>query len=251
MELSEEQRTHLYEHGYVKLPGAVPQEKVDAALRAINASLGSEGIDPAQLPIFRARSYCPELQQDQAITGLITDTSVWDYAESVIGPGRIKPVTSGQIALRFPSLQPAAAPHPHLDGMYTPTNGVPEGTIMNFTALVGVMLSDLPGGSAGNLAVWPGTHHRYEQYFRKEGPESLLRGMPPIDLPEPVQITGKAGDAVICHYQLAHGIAGNASPHIRYAIYFRLFHVDHDSLKWESMIDIWREWEGMHPMVAR
>ena len=246
MELTQEQKQHLYERGYVRLPGVVPRERVHAALRAINASLGGQGIDPATLPTFRAQSYCPELQSSPVITDLLTDTPLWSIAESGIGPGNIRSVRGGQIALRFPSMDAPAAPRPHLDGMYTPTNGVPEGTIRNFTALVGVMLSDLPHDFAGNLAVWPGTHHVYERYFQEHGPQVLLEGMPPIQLPEAEQITGQAGDAILCHYQLAHGITGNASPHIRYAIYFRLLHKDHDALQWECMTDIWREWEGMH-----
>jgi hypothetical protein len=250
MELTHEQRQHFFDQGYVHIPSVVPRERVHAAVRAINSSLGSNGIDPAKLTTFRARSYCPELQSAPEITGLLNDTPVLEVAESMIGRGQVKPATSGQIALRFPSMAPASPPHPHLDGMYTPTNGVPEGKIMNFTALVGILLSDLPTGDAGNLAVWPGTHHIYEQYFREHGPQSLLTGMPPVELPEPVQITGSAGDAVICHYQLAHGITGNASPLIRYAIYFRLSHIDHEALRWESMTDIWREWEAFQDLKS-
>jgi hypothetical protein len=249
MELTPEQKQQFYEQGFVHIPAAVPQTHVRAALRAINSSLGNEGIDPARLPTFRAQTYCPELRSAPEIAGLINDTPVFGLAESMIGQGRVQPVESGQIALRFPSMAPASPARPHLDGMYTPTNGVPEGTIMNFTALVGVLLSDLPEGDSGNLVVWPGSHRLFEEYFRSHGPQSLLEGMPKIDLPEPVQITGSAGDVVLCHYQLAHGIAGNASPHIRYAIYFRLFHVDHDSMKWESMTGIWREWEGLQEVV--
>lgn len=245
MELTSEQRAAFREHGFVKLPGIVPQERVRAALRAINASLGEQGIDPAQLTTFRSRSYAPELQSDPAIVDLLMATPLWQAVESAIGKGKVQPVNSGQIALRFPSMQPAHEPHPHLDGMYTPTNGVPKGTIRNFTALVGVMLSDLPDPNAGNLALWPGTHHTFEAWFRERGPESLLEGMPQVPMPAPQQITGKAGDAVLCHYQLAHGISGNASPHIRYAIYFRVFHVDHDNVHWECMTDIWREWDGI------
>lgn len=249
MELTEGQKQQFYEAGFVKLPGIVPREQVDAALRAINASLGAEGIDPDQLVTFRARSYCPELQDAPPIAGLLNDTPLWGLAESAIGPGQVRPVTLGQIALRFPTVDPPADPRPHIDGMYTPTNGVPKGEIRNFTALIGVLLSDLPHGSAGNFTVWPGTHRLYEDYFRQHGPQALLEGMPRVELPEPVQVTGQAGDAVLCHYQLAHGIAGNGSPHIRYAIFFRLTHLDHDSVHWECMTDIWREWAGMQGVV--
>ena len=46
--------------------------------------------------------------------------------------------------------------------------------------------------------------------------------MPEVTLPDPVPVTGRAGDAVLCHYQLAHTAGPNTSPHIRYAVYFRL-----------------------------
>jgi hypothetical protein len=249
MELTGAQKQALYDQGFVNFPGIVPRELVDRALRAINASLGSQGIDPNNLTKFRAQSYCPELTASPAITGLINDSPVWSLAESAIGAGKIRPVKSGQIALRFPTMEEPGEPHAHIDGMYTPTNGVPKGTIANFTALIGVLLSDLPQAYSGNLAVWPGTHRLFETYFRERGPESLLEGMPQVEMPEPVQITGKAGDAVLCHYQVAHGITGNGSPNIRYAIYFRLSHVDHDNVHWECMTDIWREWEGMQGLA--
>ena len=243
--LTDEQKRQFQQDGFLTLPGIVPRERVDAALRAINASLGERGMHPDELPTLRARSYAPELQDAPAITGLLHETPLWGLAESAIGPGRIRPVGRGQIALRFPVTTEPAEPRPHIDGMYSPTNGVPKGEIRNFTALVGVLLSDLPGVAAGNFTVWPGTHRLYEGYFREHGPQALLEGMPRVALPAPRQITGQAGDAVLCHYQLAHGIAGNGSPHIRYAIFFRLSHVDHDNVHWECMTDIWREWEGM------
>jgi hypothetical protein len=249
MELTAAQKQSLYDQGFVNFPNIIPRELVDRALRAINASLGSQGIDPNNLTKFRAQSYCPELTTSPVITGLINDSPVWSLAESAIGVGKIRPVKGGQIALRFPTMEQPGELHAHIDGMYTPTNGVPEGTIANFTALVGVLLSDLPQPYSGNLAVWPGTHRSFETYFRERGPQSLLEGMPQVEMPEPVQITGKAGDAVLCHYQLAHGITGNGSPNIRYAIYFRLSHVDHDNVHWECMTDIWREWEGMQNLV--
>lgn len=245
MALTEEQKRQFYEDGYVRLEGAVPRATVDAALRAINASLGSEGMDPEQLPTYRSRSYAPELRGAAEITDLLTRGAAWPAADDAIGAGSVGPATSGQIALRFPTMDPPAEPRPHLDGMYSPLNGVPKGKILNFTALVGVFLSDVPAEYAGNLTVWPGTHRLYEEYFRERGPQALLEGMPDVPLPDPVQVTARAGDAVLAHYQLAHGIAGNASPHIRYAVFFRLFHVDHESVHWKCMTDIWREWAGM------
>jgi hypothetical protein len=249
MELSLTQKQHLFEDGFVTLPGAVPRALVDAARKAINASLGNEGIDPAQLVKFRSQSYCPELQSAPLIADLVCASPVWSYAESAIGLGKLAPLARAQIALRFPSIAPPSPPHPHLDGMYTPTNGVPKGFILSFTALVGIILSDVPDADMGNLTVWPGSHKLYAEYFNANGPQALLEGMPQVALPKPRQLTGQPGDAVLCHYQLGHGIAGNSSPNIRYAVYFRLIHVDHNAAKWECMTDIWREWAGMREVI--
>jgi hypothetical protein len=249
MKLSLEQKRALLEEGYVRVPGVVPRIMVDAALRSINHSVG-QGMDAEQMPIFRARSYCPELQASPEIVGLLHQTPAWALAESAVGAGKLRAAEAGQIALRFPIAGEPGAPRPHLDGMYSPTNGVPEGTIQNFTMLVAVFLSDVPRPFCGNFTVWPGTHRLFEDYFREHGPESLLEGMPKVEMPEPMQVLTQPGDVVFCHYQLAHAAAQNASPHVRYATFFRLTHVEHALHKWETMTDIWLEWEGLREVSA-
>jgi hypothetical protein len=250
-ELSNEQRQAFFQDGFVRLPGVVPDEMVHGALAAINGSLGTQGIDWHQHAGKGTAPYCPGLGREPVITDLYNASPVREYAESAIGRDKVLPVTGAQIALRFPSPGPERAPVPHLDGMHTPTNGVPAGTIGNFTMLVGVFLSEVPKPFCGNFSVWPGTHHQYETYFREHGPQSLLDSMPPIELPEPHQVVAKPGDAVLVHYQLAHAAALNtASPHIRYALFFRLTHVDHEAQKWEAMTDIWREYDGIRGVAA-
>lgn len=247
MQLTEAQKQKFFEHGVLKLPGIVSQELVRCARRAVNANLGENGMHPDDLPRLRAQSYCPGLSGERVITDLYNASPLRDIAEQMIGAGQIKPVNGGQIALRFP--RPVDPPElvfrPHLDGMYSPTNGVKEGTIGNFTALVGVYLSDVPEPNSGNFTTWNGTHRLYEEYFREHGPQSLLNGMPPVELPEPEQFMGQAGDAALVHYQIAHGIAPNIASDTRYAVFFRLSHVEHDQNHWSCMTDIWQEWAGM------
>lgn len=249
MELTSVQKQAFYEQGFVKVESVVPHHLVNAALWAINHSIG-QGMNVEEMTRFRDRSFCSELVNAPVIFDLLYQSPAWVLAESLIGVGKIQPVSKSQIALRFPERQnDLALVLPHLDGMHTPTNGVPEGTIKNFTMLVGVLLSDLNSTNSGNFTVWSGTHHLYEQYFREHGARSLLHGMPDVSLPKPEQITGHSGDIVLCHYQLAHGVAPNFSPHIRYAIFFRLSHVAEEAHKWETMTDIWLEWEGMREIV--
>ena len=250
MKLTHHQKQAIYDQGFVKISGVVPQVMVEQALKAANHSIG-EGMNKDDMITLRSRSYCPEIQSDSVITDLFNQTPARSLAESVIGEGRINPVSNGQVAVRFPVFQdPPTPPNPHLDGMHSPHNGVPQGKIMNFTALVAVFLSDVTAPFSGNFTAWPATHHLYERYFREHGPQSLLQGMPPVQLPEPQHIIAKAGDVVLCHYQIAHTAAVNVSPFPRYAVFFRLTHVGHEAQKEEAMTDIWLEWEGMKEIVA-
>jgi len=109
--------------------------------------------------------------------------------------------------------------------------------------LAGVVLSDVPDKFMGNLAVYPGTHRQIEAYIKVNGTESLRAGLGrKIELPEAVQITGKAGDVVLCHYQLAHDKEQNLSHMIGYMAYWRLWHKGAYECQMEGLTDIWREW---------
>jgi hypothetical protein len=250
MLVTNEQKRFLDENGYLKLPGIIPRETVLAALKGINVSIGQNGIDPARLTEFRAQTFCPEIRSEAFISDLFNATPLRQVADELIGEGNIRPAGGGQIALRFPSSAEARVFGPHIDGTYSPTNGVKEGTLGSFTALAGVFLSDVTQPLSGNFAVWPGGHKIVEQYARDNGPQSLVGGLKGIEFGEPEQILANAGDAVIAHYMLPHSVTGNQSPFPRYAIFFRLKHVKHEEWKWECLTDIWREWEGMRSLAA-
>jgi hypothetical protein len=119
----------------------------------------------------------------------------------------------------------------------------PPGAIKPFTALVGFFLNDLDSDWAGNFTVWPGGHHILERYFRAHKPDpDLKRGIPPVDLPEPLQLKVKAGDMVLAHYQLPHTNSANLSHAIRYAVYFRVHHADKPKDSPDVLKDIWKYW---------
>src|SRR5256885_12945988 len=110
--------------------------------------------------------------------------------------------------------------------------------------LAGIVLSDVDAPAAGNLVVWPGSHRVLETFFRGRGARALLEGMPDVDLGRPEPILARAGDVVLCHYQLAHAAGPNTSAHVRYAVYFRLERRGHDRDPWSCLTDVWREWPG-------
>lgn len=249
MELTRKQKLTFHEQGYLVIPGVVPRMMVDAALHAINHSLGQEGMNKEELPVLRSRSYCREIQKEAVITDLLNRTPLFPLVESLVGEGNLQPVGAGQIALRFPNplFTDVSEPRGHLDGLGSGLNGLDPGSYSrSFTALAVVLLSDLPGPDSGNFTVWPGTHRFFETHFREHGHEMLAEGMPKVPLPTgPHPITGRAGDAVITHHQLVHTAAPNASPHIRYAAIFRLRHTLCEEVGKDAYTDIWREWPGV------
>ncbi|MCY0875624.1 MAG: phytanoyl-CoA dioxygenase family protein [Firmicutes bacterium] len=252
MTLSIGQKQQMYDNGFIKVSGAIAPLMIDNALRAINHSIG-QGMKAEDVSTMRVQSYAKELQATPVITDLFNRTPVVSLLESLIGEGNVRPARGAQIALRFPEMKdPPGRPHPHLDGMHSPNNGVPKGVIQNFTVLVGVYLSAARQDNAGSLTVWPGTHHAYERYFQEHGAEALLDGMPKVEMPKPQQLQVEPGDVVLAHYQLAHGTAPNVSAQVRYALYFRVTHPAFDRDHWqEPMKDIWMHWPGMKEIVAQ
>ncbi|MBW7458641.1 phytanoyl-CoA dioxygenase family protein [Paenibacillus sepulcri] len=251
MQLMYEQKKQLLEQGYVKVPGVVPRIMVEQAMKAINHSIG-KGI-PAD---HRGANYCRELETEQIITDLFNKTPAKALVDSLVGEDSYHPVQLGQIALRFPDYpdHPVDDHHgAHLDGVLR----VKDGVAQNFTALVGLILSDKTGQHQGNFTVYPGTHRAYEAYFREHGPEILFQDegfqtihrSTNVPLPKPVQITGEPGDLILTHYQLIHAGGMNVSERIRYSLYFRVDHIDRKN-DWKApLIDMWRHWPGMQPML--
>lgn len=245
MELNREQLISLRDDGYVVVPGVVPRPLVVEALREINHRLGL-GRTQAMDQYADARDYWSDDTDAPAIMDLLFASPLWSLAQSPLGgEGTLMRPKSGQIALRFPSVNNShGGPASHIDGFYSPNANK---TISRFTMLAGVLLSDQLEDYVGNLAVFPGTHRTIAEYIKKNGTASLRGGLNRvIPMPDEVQIKGKAGDAVLMHYQLAHDKEQNLSHLIRYMAYWRLWHVDSESSQAEGLTDIWREW----PKVA-
>ena len=248
MELTRQQKYGFRQLGYTVLVGAVPQVMIDDALRAINYSLGYEGMNKNDLPRLRAQSYCNEVQKTRVITDLMNRSPVFSLAESLLGEGNLQEVSAGQIALRFP-IELSSDPDPprgHLDGLGSGLNGSAKGTYnRGFTALAVFLLSDLQCDYVGNFTVWPRSHAFFEGYFKEHGHQVLEQGMPHVELPEgPVMLQGQPGDVVLTHHQLVHTAAPNASPHVRCAAIFRLRYRKCTEVNRNAYTDICREWPG-------
>ena len=253
MQLTNQQKLSFYENGYLKISGAISPLMVNAALHAINYSLGEEGMNKDDLPTLRAQSYCKEIRNSSPVTDLANKSAMIPVVESLLGEGNLSPVESCQIALRFPRLPYASpgSPHGHLDGLGSGLNGSAQGTYRRgFTMLAVVLLNNLPETHSGNFTVWPKSHAFFENYFRENGIEVLADGMPQVDLPDDsIQIMGQAGDMVIAHHQIVHTAAPNHAPNIRYAAIFRLRHQQTSFIGNEAYTDIWKEWPGIQEVI--
>jgi Protein involved in biosynthesis of mitomycin antibiotics/polyketide fumonisin len=242
-ELSSHQKQQLFEQGWVVIPQVVPLDMVRAAREAINSTIENH-LDSIQ-------TITHELKTDPRLTGLLQKTEAFDLIESALGKGKVVPSLNIQAALRFPvSIIDGNNLIPHVDGFH-PTQGEKTASIKPFIANVGFFLNDLDQENAGNFTVWPGTHRSFAEYFKKNIPDPNLKfGIPPIALPQPVQIKAKAGDMVIAHYQLAHTAATNFSQAVRYAVYIRMHHADRPKDSLDVLTDIWKYWYGISQSVG-
>lgn len=248
MKLADPLKKKLARDGFVVVPGVVPKARVDAALRQINHKLGL-----AERPrdgYADKLDYLSEYVSTPQILDLVNGSPLRLLADSLLGAGRVERVNQGQVALRFPtpSDDAPAVSSVHIDGLYAETWHTP---IERYTFAAGVMLSDVDRENAGNFVAYPGSYRAISGLFRDKGLGALRAGVSKsVALPEPVQVKGKAGDVVLFHYLTAHDKVRNDSPEIRYAVYFRFWHVDawHDKseayLK-KNLTEPWAEWAGM------
>lgn len=239
------QKQQLFEQGWVVIPQVVPPEMVSAARTAINGTI-EKYLDSIQ-------TQASQLKNDERLTSLLMKTDAFSLVESALGHGKVIPSTNVQCALRFPDeVDPDAEliVKPHLDSFHPSVDGKP-GKITPFIAIAGFFLNDIDVENAGNFTVWPGTHRKFAEYFEKHGADPDLKlGIPPVELPRPMQIKAKAGDMIFAHYQLAHTATANFSQAIRYAVYIRMHHKDRPGDSLDVLTDIWKYWYGMGEVVG-
>jgi len=180
--------------------------------------------------------YFLETENETALAAPLAESPAFGLAEQLTGAGRLAAPWQVQVALNIPpfSHRPGG---PHIDAAHAePIDSPIRGT---FTLLAGVLMTDQLGEDSGNLWVWPGTHLAHAAYFREHGPQKFC-AYPPIDLPEPEQVKGRAGDLLLAHYLLGHNIGGNfRSDLTRRALYFRLSVHGHEAHREQFLQDPW------------
>jgi Phytanoyl-CoA dioxygenase (PhyH) len=244
--LSDAQIREFAERGYIVVPQVVPGDLLDEAAQRIDEVAAA---DPPAEDERGPHFYFLETKDEPALIAPLTGSPAFGLAEDLAGRGTLDVPWQVQVALNLPpySHRPGG---PHIDAAHAePADEPIRGT---FTLLAGILMTDQLTENAGNLWVWPGTHLTHAAYFREHGPR-MFCAYPPIDLPEPEQITGRAGDLLLAHYLLGHNIGGNyESDQTRRALYFRLSTTDHASHRSEFLQDAWLDYEPIrsHPVTA-
>ena len=224
------------ERGFVLVPQVVQDDLLDQAARRIDEITAA---DPPPADRQGHHFYFLRTKDEPALTAPLTGSPAFGLAEELAGTGTLKAPWQVQVALNIPPYahRPGG---PHIDAGRTEPTGEPvRGT---FTLLACVLMSDQLTENSGNLWVWPGTHLTHAAYFRDHGPQ-MFCAHPPIDLPEPEQIRGRAGDLLLAHYLLGHNIGGNyESEQTRRALYFRVSALDHAAHRNEFLQDPWLDY---------
>jgi ectoine hydroxylase-related dioxygenase (phytanoyl-CoA dioxygenase family) len=217
-------KQELKEKGYTVLKGIIPPEMI-AAARVEADRRHREKIqvkwDDEIPPIHN-------LLRKSPLTQYVEDAIGWQNVSWYEKPGQVAIIPARKSNVPWQD-------RPHIDGFFDPnTDPVP------FAMLAGVYLSSTPGTFAGNFVVWPGSHVKHEKYFRERGRDALRAGQPFLYYDHSVQLVVEAGDAVLCHYLLAHAAAENTSDVDRVAVYFR---IAKNGDPFEQLSNLWHGWK--------
>ena len=170
--------------------------------------------------------------------------------EEMVGEGQLNPGNAGP-ALVYPAKDKAWSlpERGHLDGYYTPTNGVPEGTVGYMTINVTLYVEDIDS-QGGCFTYWPGSHNMAYEYFQTHSLLSVQGGVSSDvfaegTFPKGSEFVGQAGDAIFWHGQLFHTGSKNVNRNIRMALIGRFSRKDTNDIRFETCDNQWAHWEGI------
>ena len=242
IEITDGDRMTFRERGYVVLPGVLGGRELAAGRRTAEAMLaGQPPAEDHRGPYF----LWPRFGGGACAHGLLRlyrQACLGDLAAAILRPDLPPDEPDfAQLATTIPPW-PHRPGGPHVDGISPPAADGQPGT---FSLLAGLWLTDHDSPDQGNLWVWPGTHRRFGQWLAEHGAGALGRTdlmnpgpYPPVELGDPVQLTGPAGSVLFAHYLLAHNIGGHAGPAgapPREVIYYRLQAAGHAD-RWRDVV---------------
>ena len=196
--------------GYVLVPGAVPRRTTTACRARIDRTLAEQGIDVTDAstwsdPVVRV----PWPATRAFATAAESLSGAYDQ---LIGPGAWTqfPTVGGTVPVRFPSRRRARDAVWHVDGSFI-RDGEMRSSLPSPTRglLCLILLSDIgPDDAPTELKV--GSHADVIPILEPHGAagcsfDQILEQLPASTLDRPsVFLTGRAGDAFVCHPFLVH-----------------------------------------------
>ena len=240
------EKRHFKERGFVVKRDLLGAALIARALDVLWQHIDAERDDPATWVNAGPLGNLP-CSDHPDIVATLHDTPIYEHVEELAGAGKLTPPSRPLCKMVYPSGKSLdeweAPPAGHLDG-YTI-----EGVGSTFTVGATVNISHIrPRG--GGFTVWPGTHLRVADYFRRH---SLLTGWDInrgkvaalADLPEPVECVGPPGTVMFWHHYLLHRAGVNCRPHIRMAFVNRFSFKNLRDIMFDLPEDLWGPWKGL------
>ena len=247
--LNDEDKAFWEENGYVVVRNAVPQENLDAMIRAIWDFLEVDGSDPEDW--YRHR---PRERQDgndrspisqAGMVEMYQHQALWDNRQHSRVYGAFKDIWEREdlwVTLDRANMKPpvrAANPEWDFPGMIhwdvdTSQDPVPFG-------VQGVLYLTDTADNQGGFQCVPGFHRLFEDWVKTQ-PEDRNPRRPELDGLHVEAIPGEAGDLLIWHRLLAHGNGENRSDVPRLAQYISMApaHFENDEVR-EARVASWKE----------
>jgi hypothetical protein len=245
-QLSDEDLARFGRDGYLVVPDVVGEDLLAAADEEIDELVAStppqEG-DGGPGPNL----WFPPVARLPRCDDVLRRSGALDLAAGLVAPNPLDHAFDHiQVATTVPPYDHVPG-GPHIDG-----HGAGLDRPFSFTLLAGVLLTDQRRPGTGNLWVWPRSHLAHQRLFHERGTRVLeVNGghatllHPPLDVGEPVPVTGARGDLLLAHYLLGHNKGGNTGPTTRRTIYYRLAVPGH-AARWEAtFLDAWHEYPAV------
>ena len=246
--LTPEQKAAFKANGALIIRNALTPAQIRAARDALWEGIAADRDDPETW--IDAGPRVPVGGDHPAIHATVHDSPLFAMMEEMVGVD-VLPKGSAGPHLVFPASDKtwSMPERGHLDGYYTPTNGVPEGTVGYMSINVTIYVEDIDE-KGGCFTYWPGSHNVAYEYFKTRSLLSVQGGIssdvfPADTFPQGQQFSGKAGDAIFWHGQMFHTGSKNINRNIRMALIGRFSRKDANDIRFETCGDQWAHWEGI------
>lgn len=225
------------EHGYVIVHNAVPQENLDAVIAALWEFLGMDPNDP--------NDWYREPHRTGSMVELYQHQALWDNRQHPRVHQAFSEIWDNErlwVSIDRVSMKPPPHPdHPEYDQEgFTHWDCDTSQLPVRFGVQGVLYLTDTDEHMGGFQCI-PGMHRTFYEWVKTQPPDRNPR-MPDLTGLEVKPIPGRAGDLLIWHRLLAHGIGRNTSNRPRLAQYISMFPArpENEELR-EKRIRMWQE----------